>query len=73
MRDLIGELKQRALEGGLVDDDGKQTEHAPLPETVIAGVEESLGFRLQPLLRRVYGEIANGGFGPGYGILGLRG
>jgi hypothetical protein len=30
----------------------------------IAGAESQLGFRLPPLLRRVY-EIANGGLGPG--------
>jgi len=30
--------------------------------------EDSLGLRLPVLLRRLYLEIGNGGFGPGYGI-----
>jgi hypothetical protein len=37
-----------------------------LPEE-IALAESQLGFHLPSLLRRVY-EIANGGFGPGYGL-----
>ena len=32
-------------------------------------VEASLGLALPPTLRRVYGEVANGGFGPGYGLV----
>ena len=32
-----------------------------------------LGFHLPPLLRELYTQVANGGFGPGYGILGLEG
>src|SRR5262245_42878043 len=38
---------------------------------VVRGAEEKLGFALPPLLRRAYLEIANGGFGPGYGIMGV--
>jgi hypothetical protein len=34
--------------------------------------EEQLGFALPPLLRRAYLEVANGGFGPGYGVMGIR-
>ena len=33
--------------------------------------ESDLGFTLPPLLVRLYTEIANGGFGPGHGLLGL--
>jgi hypothetical protein len=33
--------------------------------------EEQLGFALPPLLKRLYTEIGNGGFGPGYGLIGL--
>ncbi len=33
--------------------------------------EEQLGFRLHPLLRRLYGEIADGGFGPEYSLFPL--
>ncbi|MGD8720084.1 MAG: SMI1/KNR4 family protein [Candidatus Zixiibacteriota bacterium] len=38
---------------------------------VIAAAEKELGFALPPLLKRVYTEIGNGGFGPGYGLNGL--
>lgn len=40
------------------------------PDGVIAS-EAALGFDLPPLLKVLYGEIGNGGFGPGYGMLGL--
>ena len=33
--------------------------------------EGQLGFRLHPLLRRLYSEIADGGFGPEYSLLPL--
>jgi hypothetical protein len=32
-------------------------------------IEERLGFALPPLLRDLYTGVADGGFGPGYGIL----
>lgn len=35
--------------------------------------EETLGFPIPPLLRTLYSEIANGGFGPGYGLIGVTG
>lgn len=39
----------------------------------IMHTERELGFRLPPLLRRLYMEIANGGFGPGAGLIGVEG
>ena len=33
--------------------------------------ELALGFALHPFLKRIYSEVANGGFGPGYGLLAL--
>jgi hypothetical protein len=33
--------------------------------------ERRLGFALPPLLKRLYLDIGNGGFGPGYGLVGL--
>lgn len=32
-------------------------------------VEKRLGFKLPNLLRKLYLEVSNGGFGPGYGLL----
>ena len=39
----------------------------------VAEVEKKLGFGLPELLRRLYTEIADGGFGPGYGLVGIEG
>jgi hypothetical protein len=47
----------------------------PLRPASLAAVEATeawAGVRLPPLLRRLYLEVANGGFGPGYGVAGLR-
>ncbi len=59
-----------AVQLGLVD------ELPPLATASQAAVEEAealLGRRLPELLRRLYLKVGNGGFGPGYGILGVRG
>lgn len=43
----------------------------PATSTILAATEARLGFTLPPLLARVYTEVADGGFGPGYGLLSL--
>jgi hypothetical protein len=43
----------------------------PADPELIASDEKCLGFLLPPLLKRIYSEIGNGGFGPGYGLIGL--
>ena len=45
----------------------------PATEEQLAAAERRVGFALPPLLRRLYAEVANGGFGPGPGILGVTG
>lgn len=55
--------------------DGLVEQLPALPTAPAAAVEEAekvIGYRLPRLLRRLYLEVGNGGFGPGYGILGLR-
>lgn len=47
--------------------------HAPATPSEIASAEAALGFALPPLLRRLYGEVADGGFGPGYGLFPVHG
>lgn len=47
--------------------------HGGASPAVIAAAEGSLGFALPALLRRIYAEVGNGGFGPGAGLLGLAG
>ena len=39
----------------------------------IAEAQRSLGFELPGLLRELYLRVGNGGFGPGYGLLGVEG
>jgi hypothetical protein len=52
----------------------------PLPMPTIAppatvaevdAAEVALGFAIPPLLRRLYTEVGNGGFGPNYGLEGV--
>jgi hypothetical protein len=45
----------------------------PATREAIDEAERVLGFPLPGLLRRLYLDVGNGGFGPGYGILGVRG
>jgi len=39
----------------------------------ITSAEAQLGFTLPLLLKDIYLHVANGGFGPGYGLLGIHG
>lgn len=45
--------------------------YPPAAAEVIAAAEAKLGFALPPILKRVFTEIGNGGFGPGYGLYSL--
>jgi len=44
----------------------------PASPEAVDEAEEAFGFPLPGLLRRLYAEVGNGGFGPGYGIPGCR-
>jgi len=44
------------------------TVHWPATEDQVCEAEKALGFRLPVLLRRLYLEVGNGGFGPNYGV-----
>jgi len=45
----------------------------PAASDAVAEAEAEIGFPLPPLLRRLYREVGNGGFGPHQGIPGVRG
>jgi hypothetical protein len=45
----------------------------PASPEAVADAERALGHALPSLLRRLFLEVGNGGFGPGYGVLGVRG
>lgn len=46
--------------------------YAPATEAQLRATETHLGFPLPPLLRALYTQVANGGFGPAYGIIGAQ-
>ncbi|HZS77994.1 MAG TPA: SMI1/KNR4 family protein [Ktedonobacteraceae bacterium] len=56
-------------------DDPRREGFACLPATPqqLAAAEKELGFALPATLRALYIELANGGFGPGYGLRGVVG
>ncbi|MCP3854010.1 MAG: SMI1/KNR4 family protein [Actinomycetia bacterium] len=45
--------------------------HPPATQELIAEAERAIGQPLPGLLRRLYLEVANGGFGPSHGLLGV--
>ena len=74
MDDLIGELKRRRANGSLrADDSLLDKDCSTLTHDDVDAAETALGFKLPNLLRSIYTEVANGGFGYAYGFLGLRG
>lgn len=74
MRDLIAELKKRADAGDLsTDESWGGGPFPPLSSEELQAAERHLGFALTATLRRIFTEVGNGGFGPQYGLLGLRG
>jgi hypothetical protein len=71
MSQLIERLNERAHDPARAIDEENRGKLAarPVPtEERIAAVEKRLGFPLPALLRQVYQEVGDGGFGPGYGI-----
>jgi hypothetical protein len=47
--------------------------YPPASQETIRKAERQLGFPLPALLKELYREVGNGGFGPGYGIFGVYG
>lgn len=56
-----------------MDMDGRRVIHPPTTLGKIKEAEAALGFPLPAVLKRLYIEVANGGFGPGYGMAGVDG
>lgn len=50
----------------------RQRNIAPVTIEELVQAETQLGFALPSFLRRIYLEVGNGGFGPGYGLLPLN-
>jgi hypothetical protein len=47
--------------------------YPPVTTAALESAEKMLGFALPVTLRQIYLQVGNGGFGPGYGLLGLPG
>jgi hypothetical protein len=71
---LIERIKERVVDPTRATD-GAGTSKAVVAATATAAqcdaAEAALGFALPPLLRRLYVEVGNGDFGPGYGLIGV--
>jgi len=67
---IIAAIRRR-LRSKTIDLGPSNSQLNPADPTVIANDERQLGFALPPLLIRIFVEIGNGGFGPGYGLIGL--
>ena len=71
---LLGELRQRIQDHRRRTDFSERIETALYPPALAQDVREAeriLAFKLVLLHFRLYTEVGNGGFGPGYGILGV--
>ncbi|MGO1078235.1 SMI1/KNR4 family protein [Inquilinus sp. CA228] len=72
MDDLTIVAIRRRIATKITDLDGfSPARLQPADPNDIADDERQLGFSFPPLLKRIYTEIGNGGFGPGYGLIGL--
>lgn len=45
----------------------------PVTASALQTVERAIGFELPEMVRAIYLEVGNGGFGPGFGIVGMKG
>jgi hypothetical protein len=74
MKTLVDQLKQRILDYEHLTDMihyVKPKVFPPVTLEIIQSVEKQLGFRLPDILRNIYMKVGNGGFGPGYGLIGV--
>jgi hypothetical protein len=71
--EILDAIRVRILEGRPTDHNNGMSPPAPASDEVIGEAEQVIGYPLPPLLRRIYGEIANGGVGPFGGVEGLPG
>jgi hypothetical protein len=72
---LIQRLKERSADRQNATDGGMHP-RKPVPPVAAKDLriaESAIGFPLPELLQSIYLDVANGGFGPEYGILGTKG
>jgi hypothetical protein len=74
-RDLIQRLQERNADRECATG-GHLHPRKPIPPVAakdLRAAERAIGFRLPELLCAIYLQVANGGFGPEYGIVGTKG
>ena len=74
-QDLIKGLKERNADRERATD-GHIHPRKPIPPVTtkdLRDAERALGFQLPDLVRAIYRKVANGGFGPVYGVVGTKG
>src|SRR5579885_3913143 len=69
---LIARLKERVKDPERASDEGVVKVRPPAGAQAVDAAERELGFRLPELLRTIYTQVGNGGFGPAYGFLGVK-
>ncbi|MEM7246897.1 MAG: SMI1/KNR4 family protein [Acidobacteriota bacterium] len=69
---LLERLRQRAASSQPTDASSRASP-PPLSERELATAQQRLGFELPSDLAQLYTQVANGGFGPSHGLLGLMG
>lgn len=83
MQELISKIQARAHDPGLATNLGTDIRdrkgnlipclaNPPLSEQEVADWERETGFRLPTLLRTLYIQVGDGGFGPGYGLFRMK-
>ena len=77
---LIRRLKERIRSVPTVDAEAQfgpfcppTRPRPPVSEQTLAEAEARLGFPLPPLVRALYTQVADGGYGPGWGMIQLTG
>lgn len=71
MGHIIAAIRQRLADPERVIDAGAADQNPPTTMAKVDAAEEALGFPIPAILRRLYTEVANGHFGPGYGLVGV--
>ena len=71
---LIQRLQERNADRARATDGGTHSRKPVPPVTVTAlqVAERAMGFKLPELLRAIYLQVGNGGFGPEYGVVGTK-
>lgn len=68
MEEMMARLKARAQDPARAVDEGRGRAGAPATAAEMAEAEGALKFALPGLLREVYEQVGNGGWGPGGGL-----